>query len=496
MGLETPTVGLQVQPLAAPRSTFDSQSAVNDMIAAFRNGQVTTADLIERATKMPALRQQVADVTDPAQVAARKQILLENASQEALATEANKFALKQANDLAKIPASIRAKADDLAKHGALDPNFSAASYDENQKAIIEARWNSLQKWKRQAEMAATTLNTVKEAEVYDAAHNPLGKRPVVGQKRVNDAAHSSLQKYVAAYATPASFNDWLKDGAPEPNTDLINAPKGATVYLPAATPGAVPTLQKFPEGAPTREAAAKLAGDVLPGQSTLTVEANDPSAIGTPRIEAPKDPKLTEKQVTSLTFTARAKEANTVFDKLKSTSDFDPTSIWTWFQNTFFRGPLLHFKDQEVREFNSAKELWLQGLLRMESGAAISAKEQNWYESVFFPVLGDGDEVVKQKASMRNAVEQAARLAAQNADLGDSAMRKLEGAHEEFFKNYKSGNLAGTPAYNEKHGASTRPVTLGGKPTTYTQIGTKYFVPDPAQQKTNTPTKLKVDPKK
>lgn len=496
MGLETPTVGLQVQPLGAARSTFDGQSAVEAMIAAFRNGQVTTADLIERATKMPALRQAVTDATDPEQVAARKKILVENASQEAITTEANKFALKQAQDLAKIPVQVRAKIEDLAKHGALDPSFSAASYDENQKKVIDARWNSLQKWKRQAELATATLKTVEEKEDYDEAHNPLGKRPVIGQRRVNDAAHSSLQKYSAAYATPTSFNDWLKDGSPEPNTDLINAPKGTTVYTPAPTPGATPGLKVIPANAPTGSAAAKLAGNVLPGTSTLTVQPADPTLIGTPPLAKPASvPRLTEKQSSAAYFGARALETNSVLKTLQE-KGFDPASAGAWAQSTFAKGPLQALKSQDIKAYDLAKEAWLQGLLRMESGAAISQKEQGWYDRTFFPVIGDGPEVQEQKASLRNSLEKTASMIAENDELGEKALIKIEGEAEQFHKNYTSGNLVGTPAYSKAIGENAKPITIGGKPTTYIQQGNRFFVPDPAlAQKTNAPAKIAVTPK-
>jgi hypothetical protein len=56
------------------------------------------------------------------------------------------------------------------------------------------------------------------------------------------------------------------------------------------------------------------------------------------------------------------------------------------------------------RQYANAQSQWIQGLLRVESGAAISKKEQGWYEKAFFPAIGDSPAVQAQKANARNAI--------------------------------------------------------------------------------------------
>jgi len=489
MGLETPAAGLQViQQNVQPGANYNPVGATAAMIEAFRNGQISTQDIIERQAKLPALQAAVTQATDPAQVAARRQAVIEAGTQASLQTQKEQFELKNAQDLAKIPPTVRQKAAELAQHGALDPNFSAAAYDDNQRAIIEARWNSLQDWKRQSEQAKSTLDTVKSAPDFDKAHNPLGDTPQINNRRVNDAAHSSLQKYVANYATPTSFNDWLKDGAPKPGLDLISAPKGDTVIRPSPQGGA-PKLQVMPVGAPTLAAAAKLSGDVLkPGQSTLDVAAVDETLAGTPPPNVPHQRINTQSQQAAQFFLTRGVDSDKTISELSQS--FDPTSVSNWAQNAFFRGPLEALKGEDLKRYNVAKADWSQGLLRLESGAAISAKEQAWYENVFFPQIGDTKGVVADKDRMRKSMTQAAGMIAANAELGFQKVADVQ-------KNVETKEVewAVTNALAKQSSTSTQPAKLsnGKIINTFTaKDGSLRYYPD-SQSKTN---KITVAPKK
>jgi hypothetical protein len=59
-----------------------------------------------------------------------------------------------------------------------------------------------------------------------------------------------------------------------------------------------------------------------------------------------------------------------------------------------------------VRNYNAAKDEWLDSLLRMTTGAAMTKDEIAHAENTYFPKLGDSPEVRKQKAAMRARVQQ------------------------------------------------------------------------------------------
>lgn len=81
---------------------------------------------------------------------------------------------------------------------------------------------------------------------------------------------------------------------------------------------------------------------------------------------------------------------------------FNPTSKRGWLDRKLPDVPFLgDIKSEGARGWQPAMDEWAQGLLRLESGAAIAYKEQKWYERTFFPVYGDTPRVVAQKRRAR-----------------------------------------------------------------------------------------------
>jgi len=59
----------------------------------------------------------------------------------------------------------------------------------------------------------------------------------------------------------------------------------------------------------------------------------------------------------------------------------------------------------EQQQYLNAAQNWLSANLRKESGAVIGADEMRQEYAKYFPVVGDGDEVIKQKAELRREAE-------------------------------------------------------------------------------------------
>jgi len=72
-------------------------------------------------------------------------------------------------------------------------------------------------------------------------------------------------------------------------------------------------------------------------------------------------------------------------------------------------------KSGDRKAYDSAVNAWSQGLLRLESGAAISRQEKSWYDKAFFPQVNDPPAVVASKDSMRHDIE---RMVSEIAQAG------------------------------------------------------------------------------
>jgi hypothetical protein len=72
----------------------------------------------------------------------------------------------------------------------------------------------------------------------------------------------------------------------------------------------------------------------------------------------------------------------------------------------------------DLQKFNQAKREWISGLLRLDSGAAVPESELENYSKTYFPIPGDGPQVVEQK---RLARERA--LIGMRASISDVADR-------------------------------------------------------------------------
>lgn len=481
MGLETPTAGLQVTPLNSARSTFDGQSAVDAMIAAFRNGQVTTADLIDRATKMPALRQQVADVTNPANVAARNKILLENAAQESTATLKAKLELEQNSQLAKIPVEYKAKIQDLYKANFFPPTVSLSSWDSNAAAAVNSAHSTLKEWESEAASANSLNKSIKTGTTtVGGIEVAVPKTPT--EKIADAGAVDYNNAWESTYNNPAS---WVSAGKPKVWRDLYKRPPGTSTIISkgdgtvsvghvpdsATTPSAVDALTISPRVASSDGKAPSVTlGSLEPGASL----------VGKP----PPTPvyHITEVQGRARSFAESAKISSEELARL-SGAKFDPTTLGTYTanaaSNVWGLGALEGLKSDELKNYNTAQENWGMGLLRLQSGAAITPKEGLNYAKMYFPQIGDGESTVRLKARLRAGQEKVAMDIINNVPFDTSkTIEDLDAQAKDVQK------LSKPPA-------GLQSVTLGGNPAqALTQGGIVYVRVTPT--KTNAPAPLKV----
>lgn len=174
-------------------------------------------------------------------------------------------------------------------------------------------------------------------------------------------------------------------------------------------------------GMPVEQAALLTEADVVPrGQvapALVTPSPSGPAAVGTPvaggislgtkpgNIKGP-----TEAQQRAQLALARFSQAGDMQAALKE-AGYDPTSIGSWMSGML---PQI-LKTGDRKHYEAAVDAWSQGLLRLESGAAISTQEKSWYSRSFFPQVRDPENVVLAKEAMRHDLE---RMVAEIAQAG------------------------------------------------------------------------------
>lgn len=107
---------------------------------------------------------------------------------------------------------------------------------------------------------------------------------------------------------------------------------------------------------------------------------------------------------------------------------------------------------EDQQKYKNAANEWIRAKLRKESGAAIGVKEMEDEYATYFPQVGDGDAVIKQKAQLRKVAT-------------DSMIKQTSGAYDDMY----GGGLAG-------YGTDIQPVeskTINGK--TYIKKGGKWY---------------------
>ena len=195
--------------------------------------------------------------------------------------------------------------------------------------------------------------------------------------------------------TQALENPWLSDGQRRVIGAMVDAQLG----------------QMFPEGiSPYQqerlnidrqklELEARKRGQTIKVGPDGSLEITD-GGYGQPG-EAPRV-KLTEGQAKSSTYLQRAQGASDILDQNEEALN----SLWN---TTAGAIPYVgnYLQSEEYQLARNAGEVWLQAILRKDTGAAITKDEQELYGTTFLPQPGDAPAVMAQKREMRKVAQQA-----------------------------------------------------------------------------------------
>ena len=119
--------------------------------------------------------------------------------------------------------------------------------------------------------------------------------------------------------------------------------------------------------------------------------------------------KITEGERNASGFYQRMIAANAEMQRLEG-SGYDPANRRDYYTaGGEYLNPLATTEGQQYRQ---AQDNWLRANLRKESGAAIGVAEMDQERKNYFPIPGDGPEVVAQKTRNRTTTERAMRAAA------------------------------------------------------------------------------------
>lgn len=119
----------------------------------------------------------------------------------------------------------------------------------------------------------------------------------------------------------------------------------------------------------------------------------------------------TEYQAKSAGFLGRMIEADQMFNAVPAGSRDARTVPGQWFHETM-PGLENTFNSDDRQKSDQAARNFIAASLRQESGAAISAQEYENQYRIFFPMPGDGEEVLQQKAEARRQAIEGFRVSA------------------------------------------------------------------------------------
>lgn len=136
---------------------------------------------------------------------------------------------------------------------------------------------------------------------------------------------------------------------------------------------------------------------IRPGYDLSEVGQQQPAAAGKPESFVNKPP--TESQAKASGFHDRMISAQKELDTL---ADYDPTSTIE-----AARGASNVTASAEKQRYNQAASDWIRSKLRKESGAVIGDDEMAAEYRTYFPIYGDSQEVIEQKARARKTAEEA-----------------------------------------------------------------------------------------
>lgn len=395
--------------------------AVQALTEAFRSGQIRADEIMERARLRPAQDVALKQATDPELVEAKRREILAGTTQAETQAQVGQLALKEAQQKAAIPPIIQQQNAELATKGLQVFPDTGGVWTPQKSVEVSQLWKDLKNWEAEFSSAVAQDKSLKEVDIT----RPTGDVEKISyeegsQRQAEPARAAAVKDWIRANASP---RQWIQSGKP-PSPSLFGPAPGAVSAAPAQQPIAPEILSG--QRAPGFDAQPV----PLPGATTPSAGAPAqpaPAAATTgglmikPAGAVTKAP--TEMQAKAGTAVTRMISADEVLRNLQATG-FNPSATQNWLQD-YLVGPFEALKTADKKTYDTAASSWIQGLLRLESGAAIAAKEQKWYENTFFPRPGDSPAVQEIKAGMRADVENVVNELARGGGLNSAELMNV-----------------------------------------------------------------------
>lgn len=149
---------------------------------------------------------------------------------------------------------------------------------------------------------------------------------------------------------------------------------------------------------------------------------------------APAGGKLTEDQSKTVLYSNRMIQANKRLNELEW-GGYDPSNTKERAATHAPMGLGNKYISKEGQQYIQGAREFLSGVLRKDTGAAVTKTEFDTYYPTYFPVYGDSAEVIKQKAEARaNAIENLRSGAGQAAN-----MIPQQSTFDDYFRELPSG---------------------------------------------------------
>lgn len=403
--------------------------AVAALAEAFRNGQISAEDVLSRASHLSKQKEKLdlqllSEATSPQGQAARstatqaataknQQTIAQTGATMPLIEPAAGLAAAQIDEqmgLQKYPAAgfFKQYAPALGLQAPLDPDGKP---DYAKMAQVGAQ---LALWQTNKSRAADELKNIK----YEASADGTQIIPVTHQgtpvavshvKMLQDQIQKPFQFIEPGQAATTPGAAAAPTTPAQPQT--LTGP-AAQQAADAAEMKAFGTISTYPgENKAALVTPKTPTTAVKPEITPIGTQLGDTSfSLGPPKAKDLQNKAPTEAQQRAELALSRFAQSNDMMNSLKQ-AGYDPTSIGSWINGML---PQI-LKNGDRKAYDAAVDAWSQGLLRLESGAAISRQEKGWYERAFFPAVNDPPAVVESKASMRHDVE---RMVAEIAQAG------------------------------------------------------------------------------
>ena len=260
-------------------------------------------------------------------------------------------------------------------------------------------------------------------ELADSIDNPITDEMFKQIKTVYGEAPEAPEAAGGAFAgsgMPAQVSNALVKGATDP--EYRKTAEYTRAWDIANKPDIIDTEEGRIPLYPKIDPMFKAPGDTKPEKQEIsdirTVAKQDSKVIkGTEKTKSTADEKV------SYGFYNRMMGAE---DNIKGLGEFDSSSVWER-----FRGLTNISSSPELQQYRQAADDWIRAKLRRESGAVIGKDEMDKEYEIYFPRIGDSQEVIDQKIRAREEAERSMKTASGRAYKKDDRGKEQQPALNE-----------------------------------------------------------------